>query len=1034
MNFSENNKYLYGAYFNTALDNFKDVIRHIYRIIKLIDGVDVKISFGDYDTQYDYLSKKLKDRNATSQKVEELLYGAFPFWGKLMSIISSEWKREENTNYNDISAKCVDGIAIIHKVLEDWRNYTTHGQHEEANINESVLYLLKDMYDVSVKTIIERFSLTNSDVTHLSKRIEKKDKEGKNAKVKYQPAGYYAFLDDSKSITEKGLAFLICLFLKKEEAYHFLKSIKGFKRDDDIHYRMTLEVFTAMRYHAPKRLMRLEQKSGDKVSLAMEMINELAKCPKELYEHLSPEEKKKFEIYEEGEQGEVIGDLIRYKDRYEILMMKALEFSGECQDMGFYMHLSKCYMNCYEKTFIDGTKDNRYITFSLCGFGRLQNSYIKPENISTVVDEEYETSENLSSKKECLSNFGEMLHESSSMRVQHSFSEQEFNNSAINVEVPYISESYPSYIVNDNKIGIKRLQSPSDTILPEFDIANKKVSCPKPDYWLSKYELPSMAFYAYLKEVHKDKLSSFPTIWEIIERDKPQSHASQNSPKKIKELEEERLKKYLSEIEIKISELSNNDVILKNGNIADELARDILWLQPSVNKGKDKLTGANFRTLQYALARYSFVKEQLADIYKKGGLIESKNGNNHPFLADILHNGFESLKDYYKGYLCKKKKFIQTQLLKIEKGKTNINFYPFRKLVNEKDKTQKSSENEPVFLSRNLFAENIKKALCAIRGDLKSNIERMEIETKRVNTAKLIQIYFQSFLKDSSQFFYLTDRKYDELNSEIKDGSKYLSLNMRDKIIKDKKESGQMNDGIKDVLESEKIIRLRSIQDMTLFLWMKEFSNIDFIDKIMLKDIDNAFLSKPISINMFIETIQIKCKVKIKDYGRISSIIVSNSLSRSLIKFISSVYKENNLKRQDKEVLSYNYIFKEINTFVKYRPEIIRLAQSIEEKLLEYSKEEISSEGSYYNFRVVATTALEDMPDIDKEVLIDIRNGFCHNSYPENSICHKEYYQIKRKEDSFGFSAEEGIKEENTIAHYLYEKFRLEQEKIMKLE
>ena len=70
----------------------------------------------------------------------------------------------------------------------------------------------------------------------------------------------------------------------------------------------------------------------------------------------------------------------------------------------------------------------------------------------------------------------------------------------------------------------------------------------------------------------------------------------------------------------------------------------------------------------------------------------------------------------------------------------------------------------------------------------------------------------------------------------------------------------------------------------------------------------------------------------------------------------------------------------------------------------------------------------------DKEVLIDIRNGFCHNSYPENSICHKEYYQIKRKEDSFGFSAEEGIKEENTIAHYLYEKFRLEQEKIMKLE
>lgn len=1057
MKFYENNKYLFGAYFNTAFDNFNDVLKHIFLVINLMErgntashnqeisrNIQKDIERKPEDIRK-YLSDQLKKKSISAHKIEDMLKQAFPFWDNLVSIFIKENTENKSSDISEIYIECIE---VLSTVLNDWRNYTTHYYHDEGEVPEEINKLLYDTFDDAIRIVRERFFPTEEEISHL--RIYDVN-NNKNVPT------IYSLFDKSQSITEKGLALFVCLFLNKGETYNFLKSLKGFKRDDDKRYRITLEVFTVMRFRAPKRLMKLQQKSGDKISLAMDMIGELAKCPKELYDCISEKERKEFEFYSDENDPEAIGDMIRYKDRYEILAMKALEYSQECKDMGFYMNFGKCYMNCYKKTFIDGTKDNRYITFPLYGFGRIQNSYIKTDakpDIESDKDPKY------------LSDFGEKLYEHSSIRVQHISQDDINQKTQLNVEVPYISESYPSYVINDNKIGIKRLANPEETIFPRFNISDKKVSCPLPDYWLSRYELPAMAFYVYLKDVYKERLTALPSVWELIENDTQKHHKSQYDENYIRKIEEDRLNNYRKEIDYKIDQLTKENFTINNGKIADELARDILWLQPSVDKGKNKLTGANFQVLQYALARYSYTKEELAGIFQKAGLTGSDKSKIHPFLGEkeLAPSNHTSLESYYMAYLSEKKIYIETQIKKIEQGKTNINFHPFRKLIKGADEEKISADSEPIFLSRNLFAENIKKALCIIRGDLKKQIESLENNTGRLNASILIQVYFfvtsvkdnknllkedknrdynTNLLKEYIQPVYQAKRGYYGLYPKESDKSFYLSLEEREKKIaelKKLKERKKLNPETFDkdeflelsqAIENEKKIRLRVIQDITLYLWMNSFIQEKIDEKIRLSDLKNSILSKTIPVEKSIEgsSVKIKSDVKIKDYGRFFS-VVYESLPYSLISFISSLYEKNKIKKENRVPLSYDYIFKEINTFIKYRSEIINLAQSVEQKIIgSLHYDVIKEEENYYNFSNVVNK-LEGQSDINVGILISIRNGFCHNYYSGS----EDIYFTETSNLIPTFSGTKGIKEVSTVAYYLYNKFKIEQEKVMKLE
>ena len=1034
MDFKQNeNKYLFGAFLNTAYDNFNEVLSHIKTVIKTIKNEQYQETEESIEERRLDKNKKrknficdvLKQGNASSIKIEKMLNQAFPFWDDLVEIMNHQQPTTAGVyTIFEIHVKCINWVF---EALESWRNYTTHYIHPEVPVSPEIILLLNRSFSKGIEIIKQRFAIQDKDLVHLCSMEQRPDG---NERRFYIPALHYKFTNDQAEFTEKGLAFFTCLFLYKQDGYHFLNQLKGFKRADEKRYRMTLEAFTVMRFHAPKQLLKLQQQEGDKISLGISMINELGKCPKELYNHLNDNQKRQFEVYAEEKAescgDEAIGELIRYKDRYETIMLKALEHSSECKNMGFYLGLGKCYMKCYEKHYIDGTIDNRYIVHSLYGFGRLQNSY--------EASDKY------------LSKFGEKLHQQSSLTVRYlSASKSEADNS---IEVPYISESYPSYVLNNNNIGIKWLNSPEETIYPIFNLAEKKISCPMPDYWLSKYELPAMAFYAYLKEKHNDKLKDLPSVKELITQNQPEKKSKQNND--VSTLLKKRLEKYMEDTTNKLEWLNEKRDLLQDGKLADELVRDILWLQPSSPKeqGKDKLTGANFQTLQYAFARYSFMRPQLPRIFAVAGLTTGPNA--HPFLDKIKPESHSTLTDYYANYLSEKKDYISKQLIKIAKGKVNIKFHPLRKLINVPNKAAKLTNAEPIFLSRYLFTETIEKALCQLRGDLKQTINKIKESGRKLNAAKLIEIYLNEYQKDHAPAIYEAERKYaclcypakkkeyqntEERAAHIDKFKKELEdYNQKQKKHSDDEDKCKVNySQLQKVIDNEKMLRLRKTQDITTYLWMKLFigENIEqslssTTGLLKLQDINASTLAKEVDVKKNTCTpngnISIEGKAKLKDYGRIIAVI-DETLPKSLIHLISLIYKPRT--KEKRLPLSYEYLNREINAFYKYRPEVIKMAQDIEDKIVNklQMNDGIETDG-YYNFKKTVNKLTDT--NIEKDKLVNIRNGFCHNNY-------KELDMDQHKELVASFTPSGNIKDTDTLAYYLLSLFKIEYEKVINL-
>jgi hypothetical protein len=1059
MNFEENgNKYLFGAFLNTAYDNYNEVISHIYDVIRRItnNNPTEQKSSSQALASEEPISSEEKEKmffvctiliagNATSRKIESILKRAFPFWDDFIEIHASLSAQLDKTeSIFQLQKNCVEELFTA---LESWRNYTTHYIHPEAIASPTINLLLKSCFNQGIKEIKKRFNTKDEQLTHLYEPELFHNKETNKDEIKcYHPANYYRFANENGLLTEKGLAFFTCLFLYKRESYLLLNQLKGFKRADEERYRMTLEAFTVMRFRAPKQLLKLQQQQLDKVSLGISMINELAKCPKELYDCLENEKRRQFEVYPDTEttlyEQEAIGELIRYKDRYENLMLKALEHSSECKYMGFYLSLGKCYMKCYEKHYIDGTTDNRYIVHSLYGFGRLQNASTDHKNH--------------------LSSFGEELQTHSQLPVCHFATEDDAADSP--TSVPYISESYPSYVLNNNNIGIKWLNSSEKTEYPNFNLNEGKVSCPAPDYWLSKYELPAMAFYAYLKEKHKNKLQEYPSIKELIDQSHPE--ATKTSSSTIKDRLEERLKRYKVDATKKLKRLAEKPDGVQSGRLADELARDILWLQPSSPKegGKDKLTGANFQALQYALARYDFMRTELPRILTAARLTGSNNA--HPFLDKINPQDYSRLTAYYAGYLTQKIVYIDKQLEKLARGKVNIQFHPTRKLIRQSQTDSVEHEKETVFLPRNIFTEKIEQALCQIQGNFKLNIEKARISGKKLNASKLILIYLELYLKDEVPEFYNAKRKYPCLCYPLTPSEKYTLKEYQDteerskridrlkcfynfkevaeKVYLHKELSEDENKRyrkyieVQKVIDNEKIIRLRKVQDITLYLWTRLFIEENpeqiFFSKnekpenslFKLREMNNAILdnttSRKININTPNGNVSIEDEFKIKDYGRVTA-LTTEKLPQSLIKFIAILNKP--LNKKDRPLLSYDYIYHETNAFYRYRPEIIKMAQDIENKIINDLKINVKPQAeSYYNFRRTIQKLENKSRDINIELLIKIRNAFCHNEYKE-----LDNDQYKYLNSLFKLSSD--IKQTDTLAYLLYILFETEYQKVM---
>lgn len=968
------NKHVFAAYANLAVGY----------LLNSLNGIAAKLNTGLREEEWrpekiPAFIDSIFDNSKPVNDLEKIVEGNLPWIKPILEKVGISNSSRQADELNDAYKAILLAFCLQ---LDEVRNFYTHYIHEpikyyqielsDGNKN-SIPWCITQIYDGALNLIKERFQAEENEIEHL-RRYKRK---GRKVVLKTPDDKFFYTLNEGNTFTDVGIAFFISLFLNRKYGYLFLKQLSGFKRGETRQYRFTLEVFTALTTKPPVERLRYEE--NDKLNYAMDILNEISKIPIELYDTLDPAYKKAYnEALDPLAETDDLFDLpersrIRFRSRFEPLSLRYLDEHPDFKEIGFYTYLGNYFHKGYSKITIDNVQYNRFINFQLAGFCKNIGVGLSDELLQKLKIKSLDVSA------------GEL---------------PDINNFE-----PYLVEATPHYIVNGNKIGIKILPD-GKNCFPT--ITEKGAKMPVPDYWLSKYELPAMLFYAYLRTSSKLSRHCPLSVREILEK-YTLRQVSESSSEDKSELMLRRVEKAIYWCDTKLNEIERireqsaafgkkRHEVLRAGKIAEVLARDMIWLQPSYADGKDKVTGSNFQALQRSIAYYGRTKEHLKDIFIRAGLINSKNP--HPFLNEVDPKKFLSLNSFYIAYLKRRKTYFEQQKKKLIIGKKNIQCYPLRDLQCESSK--KELTNVPLFLPRGLFNEVIIE--CLKKSELRNStcFKSPRGAQPVLNVAYLIQTYFKEIFQDQVSDFYTQPRNYhlfDKLLGGINTPKMYLTLEERiemlarlkpDKIPVSEanklldKEDRLYRKNYNEVCENESVIRLYQVQDILLFLIAREF-----LPKELSESADNyklhnikGILNTPTNFSVRVNNITINAdNVKIRDYGKVFSIRYDSRFV-SLSKVLDKI-------KPGRKNISYDSYKMECEAYEHCRVNIVPLCHLFEKIMVEtFNDLEKESEG-YYNFTKLVETYKErtnQINDIDTIFLKSVRNMFMHDVYKEECI------------------------------------------------
>jgi len=1010
------------AYLNTAKNN----------LFIIINDVSKSLGLGFHDKNDNILNaalfKHLSNSNSPDVQLQIInkLNRCIPALKDLAIKHANDARNnnEENNNVQEVTTPgSTDYSEIFKKYIRlvlDYRNFYSHAEHDIVTVEKSIIKGLEMLFDKSRRTVKERFNLPENEVQHLV-RLGKDKKEAPGFK-------YSFWADQGTGISQKGFLFFVSLFLEKKDAQEMLKKHTGFKRSDQVHQKATLETFTIYCLKPPKNRLRSESQED---AIVLDMFNELSKCPNELFETLSKEDKSKFikldDQPSDDNEYSSLPILRRSGNRFYYFGLKYLE--EKLNGIKFQIDLGDYCYHTYNQT-INGIDHKRKYIKKVTSFGKLAE--FSPDNRPEK--------------------WGEMIQTIDTL-----------NTSPKDV---YITDTFPHFHINGQNIGItftdaiKPVNKWGD--LPTYDSDRKQ---PKrnniiPHCWLSLYELPAIIFYDLIKnnaapekgyksveEIIKNYYNNLRKFFSYIvksnintEEDFERTLAEYNLNKKdipkaiinhyrthsqnrnnglssydsILEETKKRLKKAenLRKGTYKINEKGNKIILrpnnknyneVKPGKIADFLARDmILFQKPDPDsKNNGKANPVEFKLLQAGLAFFDDRKEtsRLYAILKKCNLIGSHNP--HPFIDDKIINNSKSLLEFYIEYLKRKEDYL-------EKHKTDIHFLHKDKMAlnNLVDKliNKYRDKDYTIFnLPRGLFLEPIKEIL---KNEYNKNFDSIS------SASYIIEKYFTDEVKDTPQEFYNYKRIYRILNKLNNENDKGHSIQEmaadKDKFIKNipvlcrknarnnkcdftpNECAEKLNSTnckylkeFKEYLENEKQIRLHKTCDMVLFLILQEYLSTLHgyaieAKEFRLEDIlptNDKYLSKTVNnVKLTIGTKTIvKDSIKIKNYGDFRTIINDRRLEK-LFKYKAS------------DEIEYDEIKEEFEKYDKARRTVFEKIINFEKFVI--AKLEIGKDGGKYinHKKILENLQNQNLNGINAgiyEEIGTIRNAFCHSEYPD---------------------------------------------------
>lgn len=977
----------------------------------------------------------------------------FPFLRIMGENQREHSNRKNKENRLEVNARDLyDVLNMMLRVLKTYRDFTTHSVINDNRLNDGSPLLTKSerplatiinkYYEIALRDVKERYSYGTEDLAFIQNHRYKRVFENGKRTMKLNTGFFFSMNAHNGDhgnrlhLSGVGVALLICLFLDKQYVNLFASRLPIFSNygSQSEKRRILLRSMGIHSVRPPKDRIHFEK---DGTAVAMDMLNEVKRCPDELFEVLSSEDKSRFRILS-TDHDEVL--MKRHSDRFAQLLLQYIDYGGLFKDIRFHVNMGKLrYLFNAEKNCIDGNTRVRVLEHQLNGFGRIDEMEAERK-----------------AEDGTFAGTGVEIRDFENVR----------RDDANPDNYPYIVDTYSNYILENNKV---EMSFGGRNMMPDVREAEGKWYVDKkvPDCRMSTLELLAMAFHILLfggerterriREVYEKYRRLFEAMaggmvsrdniadFGIAECDLPRKvldcvdggahgkDADQFIAHEVQALYEDTLRRMERLAEDRVSVLSKDNKMgkkgfrqIRTGVIADFLAKDIVRMMPMNSEGIRKLTGLNYRVMQSAMATYDSAgdeeaKERFKQLFENAKVSGGDANRFHPFINKVFaRNTPENIIEFYGSYLAERESYLEKLYKNICKGKrVNVPF------VNRDKRKWKDSEQEylgkvygeeiAIELPRQMFDSEIKEYLRTLP-------QMNGVDFERANVTYLIGEYLKRVKNDGPQAFYSWKRNYRYMDMLIKETdqkkglhSMYTTVEERKTLWKEREErskkyrewaikrNGDTHDDMEDILDKqmpkvrneyqkgEKTIRRHKVQDALMFMLAKKTLTEDkgldgerFRLKDIMPDAEKGILSEmmPMAFHFTVKGGEKRYTItsedtKLKNYGDFFA-LASDKRIGALMELTGS------------DTVEKKMLMEEFRNYDKCRPEMVEMIFDLEKWAFDSfpTLMEKIERDEKVQFKDILQELIcnEKVDEQQSKVLSLIRNAFEHNNYPKKGI------------------------------------------------
>jgi len=605
---------------------------------------------------------------------------------------------------HDVSlSECLKVLVVLAKCLTDTRNYFTH--YNPFNSQEALCKMyerqkkvsayLDQVFTASRRINKNRKGLTSVEMQFITSEAYKalkddndhfildekgRKKIGKNRDYYFSIVGesfihkedaqfiqkvfdgVQIFEADSKNnaLSDFGLLYLCSCFISRHYARLFVDKAGLFTHspysriNNGVLNQATKENNIILEMLSIYRIRMFKGNRLDihdtKTSIALDMLNELNRCPMPLYEHLSPEGKMAFEdkVTRPNENTPDVSLRLRHTDRFPTLALKMIDATDILPKIRFQVQLGTYRFRFYEKDCIDGNRQLRCLSKEINGFGRLQDI----EELRKRVWENTTSGEQEENKIQVKEYVSTLLEdEETTLDLLQPLGDKPGNN-------PYITDHQASYNIHNNRIGLYwESTNPAKnhylcgnglTYLPTLNykvvdsggkiLQKADIDQPSPLCSLSTYELGSLLFYHFIYKTYGGKKLGMRTAEQII------IDKYNNLIRFFKEIEAHGRSSFYATVPGKKTDeelqMKLDDYALSISEIPDKLRiylRNMFVTYPSSTSSK--LVGERLVKVYWRLQHFKEDRKKIGDKdnkYAKKGYADIRHGQIARYLAESI--------------------------------------------------------------------------------------------------------------------------------------------------------------------------------------------------------------------------------------------------------------------------------------------------------------------------------------------------------------------------------------------------------------